>query len=312
MKFPAALCDLLAAEKVNLPFFTCGTAASDCWMAVAVDGRNAARACRLVEEHFGKGSSSPGQSSILSIFPHRNNPEVMAAFLTIFDKSGIQPGPFAQSSSAISVVLPEKCILETTAALFEPFTFGAYRTPADWKLAQEGKEQLYREVVASYQEKRPKVYALEWQDDQEFLQIRLDPGKLTPVSRLFKSLSNLQVFFTFLVTSPTIGDQPPTLLFSLPESLKQRYASVVDDLPAGALMNRISPVAIFSMNGPHFGDRYGIASELLRCTGKVPAALLAASCSIASVSGVVPAAHIHDTIRAIQESFEVPSVIKKG
>jgi len=36
---------------------------------------------------------------------------------------------------------------------FEPFTFSAYQTPDDWKLAQEGKEQLYKEVVATIRRK---------------------------------------------------------------------------------------------------------------------------------------------------------------
>jgi aspartokinase len=71
-------------------------------------------------------------------------------------------------------------------------------------------------------------------------------------------------------------------------------------------------VAIFSMNGPHFGDRYGIVSELLESLVRRQVDLLALGCTIASISGVV---HLHQyeaALEAIQESFEVPSVTKRN
>ena len=73
----------------------------------------------------------------------------------------------ANSPSAISTVLEEHLLIQASSALFGPFAFGAYRTPADWKLAQKGKEQLFKEVIATYQEKHPKTYGLEYQDHQE-------------------------------------------------------------------------------------------------------------------------------------------------
>ena len=62
------------------------------------------------------------------------------------------------------------------------------------------------------------------------------------------------------------------------------------------------------MIGPHFGDRYGIASELLTALDCAHIDLLGLSCSIASIAGMVPAEQIHDTIQAVQGCFEVPSV----
>jgi len=75
---------------------------------------------------------------------------------------------------------------------------------------------------------------------------------------------------------------------------------------------RISPVATFSMNGPHFGDRYGIASELLNAFEGNSVHLLGLNCTIASITGVVPAEQIDSTIQAIQTCFEVPSMMNKG
>jgi hypothetical protein len=65
------------------------------------------------------------------------------------------------------------------------------------------------------------------------------------------------------------------------------------------------------MNGPHFGDRYGIISELLKSLDEVQVELLGLSCSIHTISGVLSADKIHPAIEAIQKCFDVPSVIKK-
>jgi glycine cleavage system regulatory protein len=65
------------------------------------------------------------------------------------------------------------------------------------------------------------------------------------------------------------------------------------------------------VNGPHFGDRYGIVSELCESLGSRQVDLLALSCTIASITGVVPRCHYESALEAIQERFEVPSVTRR-
>ena len=72
-----------------------------------------------------------------------------------------------------------------------------------------------------------------------------------------------------------------------------------------------SPVATFSVNGPHFGDRYGITNELLHALKENHIDLLALNCTIASIIGVVPSNQIEQVIQAIQGCFDVPSITKK-
>ena len=86
---------------------------------------------------------------------------------------------------------------------------------------------------------------------------------------------------------------------------------MIQELFPEVLIESISPVVVFSMNGPHFGDRYGIASELLTAFDEAGVEVLALSCSIHSINGVVPADQGVSTIEAIEGGFDVPSVIKK-
>jgi aspartokinase len=309
--FPAEFCHLLAREKINLLFLTCGNQGGLWGLGIVTDPDNAAKIFKLIEENFGKIEHETVSGAVLSLFPHKSDPEITAALLNVFGKEGIDPDALAYSNSAISAVLRNEIVDKATKSLFEPFSFSAYRTPADWKLAQKGKEQLYKEVVASYQEKQPKIYALEWQDGQELFRVNLNRRDLGVMGNTLRAFSGKDRGFSFLVSNPTNKKNAANLLFCLPESGQENSTDMIRDLLSEALMESISPVAVFSMNGPHFGDRYGIASELLTAFDKAGVDLLALSCSIHSITGVVPANQGDSTIRSIQACFEVPSVIRK-
>ena len=60
------------------------------------------------------------------------------------------------------------------------------------------------------------------------------------------------------------------------------------------------------MNGPHFGDRFGIVSELLNAFEKNGVDLLCLGCTIASITCVVQALYLDPAIRVIKKCFEVP------
>jgi len=66
------------------------------------------------------------------------------------------------------------------------------------------------------------------------------------------------------------------------------------------------------MNGPHFGDRYGIAAQMLAALSDGGVQLLALSCSIASIAGAVPARQMNTAIECMRHYFDIPSVTKKN
>jgi aspartokinase len=309
--FPAQLLQTIAEAKINLPYITVVNDGRSWRLNIMVDSVHSARTSHLIEEAFGKIFTNAAESVILSIFPHRSDPIITGSLLEVFDQEGIDPDGYANSPSAISAVLKRGMIKKASNALFGPFTFSAYRTPADWKLAQKGKEQLYKEVVASYQEKRPKVYGLEYQEEQEFLQIELKSGQMGPVGTAVKELARIGLYLTFLATSFSQEKEKEKLFICLPISESHSNTEILSETVPGMEMASISPVATFAMNGPHFGDRYGIVSDLLHAFKQGHVDLLALNCTIASIIGVVPSPQIQPAIQALQQCFEVPSVTKK-
>jgi aspartokinase len=310
-RFPAKFCHLMASEEINLLFLTCGKKDSGWGVNIAVEFSCAEKAIEIIEENFPNITYRSTNSGILSLFPHRRDPSIAGSLFHVLDITGIEPEALAYSNSAISVVLHEEAIDTTTSALFEPFQFSAYRTPADWKLAQKGKEELYKDVVASYQEKRPKVYSLEWLTEQNLFTFELSNYDLSPMGNTLIDFSIQGLQLPFLTSTPTTEKQGLNLFLCLPVHDSQIYPEVKNSLPSESVPSRNAPVAVFSMNGPHFGDRYGIASELLTAINSAGVQLLALGCAIASINGVVPAEQIEATTDVIKQCFDVPSVIMK-
>jgi aspartokinase len=304
------ICKQLSKEKINLSLLTCGSSHTFPSVRLAVEAPYARKAVEIVKTRFPDAIPEQSDVGILSIFPHRNNPAITGALLQVLVQKEIPPVALLNSPSAISIVLARDHVDRTAAALFEPFRFSAYQTPADWKLAQKGKEDLYKEVVASYQEKKPKVYALEWYGEQILVQAKLSFADLAVIGEIFAELAPLKALLTFFALSPEYDTDLYSLLFCLPASAVN-HAEFIDKRLSTKAKIHLKPVAFFSMNGPHFGDRYGIAENLYSALIQSGVQVLGLNCSIASVSGIVAAEQIQMAIRAIKVSFDVPTIIRR-
>ena len=76
--------------------------------------------------------------------------------------------------------------------------------------------------------------------------------------------------------------------------------------PAGIEFSLNSPVDLIYFQGPHFGDRYGIADAALRALAARSIPVLAAGFTGASVYIVVADKQARDVTRCLSEFFTVP------
>jgi hypothetical protein len=127
-------------------------------------------------------------------------------------------------------------------------------------------------------------------------------------------LGRLNVILTFFLSSPirTAGDETIEILFCLGAYPKTDFEQIVSVAIPDMVRLHSEPVAVFSMNGPHFGDRHGIASALLRSLDLSQARFLGLACSVASITGVLPVDRMEAATEAIERCFDVPSVIRKS
>jgi len=308
--FPARFCRMLAHQKINMPFLNCSRIDRG-WAIDAVVAPPSLRLLRhSVNQKFPDLALRGIEGNVLSLFPHRENPEIVGRLLQTLGNEGVDTGPLSQSNAAVSVVLPRIVMGEITEALFYAFQFSKFRTPEDWRLSREGRESLYREVVASYQERQPKIYFLQWQDGQDILDLTVRREMLGTAGAFLNHLALQGLSFNFLVGAP-FPRRPARLFFNLPLQQRKRFDKAVRDSPASLEIKRIPSMALFSMNGPHFGDRYGIAGRLLEALADAGLDLFSLSCSIASIMGALPADQIESAVGIIQDCFEVPATFHK-
>lgn len=309
---PPQIVNLVSRERVNIVYLSYLHHKNEWSMTLAINSRDEQVTCDLLKSQPDQSFFRCTRGVILSVFPHRKNPEIPGSLLEIFGREKIEIDALTTSPSAISVIMDKSLLNRASQALFEPFTFSSYRTPADWKLAQKGREELYKEVVASYQETYPKVYGLEYHQDQEFIRLDVNSGFAGKLGQAFRKYAALKLHLTFLSFTPQDGEKGGLTAFCFPVHDSPSSREVLEKNGLKTDLSVTRPVTVFSMNGPHFGDRHGIAAEIMKSFHKGGVHLLGLNCTIASITGVVPSRDFEKALHCIQSCFEVPNIIKKN
>ncbi len=304
---PVEFCGLLAGAGVNLPFLVC--AGNRKGLYAVFDGADEPRVAEQTSGRIALEPTPPEECAVLSLFPHRENPTILSTFFQVLGRGELHPRAVALSHSAITAVLPESEVDRAAETLFEPFRFSSYRTPADWKMVRNENQVLYREVVASYQEKRPGVYGVTWADGQILFRVRIVADRLVELAGLIQDLTGEGPAPTFFAGFRDHARGEFVVDFCRPSAAsllsKRREAG------RSALIEEQRSVCVLSMTGPHFGDRYGIAGELFAAFQTAGISPAAVGCSVASIYAVIPEKQIRRALEAVAGRFEVPAVTRK-
>ncbi|MFO8089668.1 MAG: hypothetical protein R6U13_07530 [Desulfatiglandaceae bacterium] len=297
IRFPSRVTRLLALEKINLPFFSCGAIGNKCAMDIALDRGKWDKAATLITDNFKTlNIHTEKRSVVASVFPHGRNPSIAAKVLRSINAAGIARFAAAQSNSALSVLIGEEKLRAFAEALFVFFRFRAYPTVADWE-SRRTPVTVPREIVASYQEKRPKIYSLEWYEGINFFRLANGHGSNGAAAEALEYMA-------------TTGENTGYLGACGPPPADLMLAAASRGVGPGIILDSRYPVAVFTMNGPHFGDRYGIAAELMNALEREHIEVLAVACNMASITGIIPNDGVSQATRAITSCFDVPMVTK--
>ncbi len=244
-------------------------------------------------------------TTILSIFPHDRRPAVMGALLGLVGRESIHALGIASSPSAVSVVVPSEHMKAAIDGIFSVFEFPAYGSPLKWETAYVGKEDLFKDVVGSYEEKDIKVYAVIDQPGLDLWALVLDRGDLVRMGPAFGQIDGLEARMPFLVADCShIGEVG--LGFCLPASYRQTVMEALDAYVPHAHRSFQEAAGIF-FHGPHFGDRYRIAGTLTGSIQKAGIHPLALSCAVHSISVILRAQDLPLGLQAIRGKFHVPT-----
>ncbi|MDR3566784.1 MAG: hypothetical protein P4L43_02025 [Syntrophobacteraceae bacterium] len=243
-------------------------------------------------------------TTILSVFPHDRRPVVMGALLELMGRDDMQPLALASSPSAVSVVVPSDNMKATIDSIFGAFEFPSYGSPLNWETAYVGKEELFKDVVGSYEEKDIKVYGVLDLPGLDLWNMVANRADLLQIGTALKEIDTLGAKMPFLLAD-CIDSQEVVLGFCLPTSQRESVRKALDAHAPNIAQSPQDAAGVF-FHGPHFGDRYRIAGALtgsLQSAGIQPLAL---SCAVHSISVILRAQDLPRGLEAIKTKFHVP------
>jgi ACT domain len=241
---------------------------------------------------------------IISLYPHDKRADIIGGFIRALGRARVMVLSLASSPSAISAALSDQAKDRAMERLFGIFQFPGYGTPAEFYAMQRPPEALVREVVAAYQEKVIKIYHLLQQPDLDLWSFSIPSSTLLEnLGAALMALSAREVKIPFLVALPGPEDRFVCSFCTASERSKEVARLLEDHIPV-IPPHRLSPMAALFFHGPHFGDRYGIADILVKALDRANVSLAALSCTVSSISLVIPQEDLTAAVEVLEETFE--------
>ena len=164
------------------------------------------------------------------------------------------------------------------------------------------------ETIAVYWEPKPKTYGFKEVIDLSLLNIEIRPGKMHQWGLWLMELADLDIGF-HLILAKYSTHQKLRLYILLEKPWVDRVLSYIGkkiDLDSVKDFYLRSPVELISFQGPHFGDRYGIADTAFKALARQGVPILITVCSGAALYIVLPENKLHEARPLLAEAFEVP------
>ena len=164
------------------------------------------------------------------------------------------------------------------------------------------------ETFAVYWEPKPKTYGFKEVIDLSLLNIEIKPGKMSQWGLMLMELADLDFGF-HLILAKYSTHQKFRLYILLEKPWADHVLSYIGrkiDMDSEKDFHLTYPVELISFQGPHFGDRYGIADTAFKALDGQGVPILITVCSGAAVYMVLPEKKLQDAMPLLLEAFEVP------
>ncbi|HUV77164.1 MAG TPA: hypothetical protein VMW06_03805 [Desulfobacterales bacterium] len=164
------------------------------------------------------------------------------------------------------------------------------------------------ETIAVYWEPKPKTYGFKEVTNLSLMNVEITPGEMGQWGLWLMELADLNIGF-HLILAKYSAHQKLRLYILLEKFWADSVLSHIDkriDLESEKDFHLTSPVELISFQGPHFGDRYGIAHTAFKALDDQGIPILVAACSGAAVYIVLPEQKLQEVKPRLAEAFEVP------
>ncbi len=229
---------------------------------------------------------------MVSIYPHHYRLSILGRVLTCMHEEELDFNCMVSSSSMLTFVIAADQCDRFVSLLFSVFQLPLNHTPFEQETDQDQVAFLkksYPQTRASYVEDRIKTYRIQ-HETSLCVSCFSGSGPLDTGHKMLDVLKEQDDRFLFACARKT--DENKMVLYVLTR-----------DKP-GDFKNRC--VDLLVIQGPHFGDRYGIMSRTMDCLSAHGIPVVLSGSTGACITVTVPGDMGNNAIKALKDVFETP------
>jgi hypothetical protein len=306
---------LFSANRINMPFLS----------GVCLEERSQAAGCVTAEEegrarelihadpklrHRAEFFPSVG---LISLFPHQSSLKILGLSLFALGAAGLPLYGMGSSLSALTLITDYAHLDHAVAALKEHLPVPKENDPLEADFRETALTGTFKanpmQTNAVYWEPRIKTYGFQSATDLSLIELKFPAQRISAVGRTLYELGEVPIGF-HLVAAKTSGDDTCKIYLlirrhSATQTLERVCRVEGVQMKGGVYVS--SPLELLHFQGPHYGDRYGIAEAAFKALafGSVP--VLLAACSQSCVCLVIPETRAREAETCLAEVFEVPA-----
>ncbi|MGM0452316.1 MAG: hypothetical protein ACQERN_04020 [Thermodesulfobacteriota bacterium] len=312
-----AVYQLLAADRINIEFLNVSAMGRNWRIAccVAADKYHHVLNCTHGETADGPGFDHRTGVVALSVYPHKSSFHMLGRLLAVFSGQGFAFYQMAASTSMLTFVVDAAAAEEMADCLADhsdlPASHSPFRPNADYDpVARSLKTEP--ETVAPYVESKIKTYGIRAHSALTLCWMEMSFAQLAERGRRIQALE--QAGFRFCYVSAIRRSDGQLRLFLLVDTAA---ANVSDDGAEAAIRSALEGfcapeigfrphVGGLHFQGPHFGDRFGIADQAFSTLHQHSIPFLLAGCVGSSVYIVLDEDWLSAAESALSAVFEMP------
>ncbi len=310
--------EVLSKNGINMPFVTTGFNNS---CAVSAEDMYSVHVLTSADEDLGSRLVITHGVGLLSIFPHRSSFKVLGLSMEALANAGIPILGMASSLAALTFVVGYGQLDAAAGHLADSLKLDKDLLPTGNSTGGKafpvaggtGESSGNMETSAAYRESEIKIYGFQETEGLGMLELSLDINRISGWGASIRELEELEVGFTLVWASAK--DEVLLEFCFLFENrylgrIRERLESLVRSEAGESLALRF-PVELIGFQGPHFGDRCGIAEAAFGVLKDNGVSMLGAACSGAVVNLVMPEGGIRAGVPLLGRVFSVPSKARR-
>ena len=306
----------LAEEKINLPFLCLHTVNDGC-AAVCMSRKDFDQLGPAADAAppFGRGAVLTSSTGSLTLFPHQSSLRTLGALLEIFAENRLSLYSLCSSLSAL-LINTDFCQLERAAEVLQtsfqlPDNHAPFRQQTKHDRIESetssGDHLSVLETAAAYWEPVIKIYGSSLKKDLLITTAHVPQNRLSRLGKELQAVEGGKGIFEMALMQHLGGNAYKLgLVYE-----KRRVAAYRQLFSTGVdLFSGIEhrDAELLYLHGPHFHDRYGVASAALSSLQGKGCELFAVGCSGTSIYVITPENKGQRSAEALEKIFIVPKL----